>query len=358
MPNPSSGQGAAEGADNSSTEFHQAAGSAVDSPTTIAADAVGAQPEGAQAESPTADGVKPSTPLEAVKAALKAAGNSDEQRNSEERKSPVREESAEKKEGEQQAADEISDEELGKHLSEKANRRFRQILAERDEVRQKAVQFEAEATAYRTVVERVRATGASAEQVDQAVSLLHAINNDPARAFEMLRPIYDNLAAFVGNKLPSDLQERVDAGFIDEESAAELARLRNVSKFSSDVSERNARAQQQEEQQRAINSQREAIGRATSEWESKWRSSDPDFQRKLPFVMSEIRAAIAEAGGVMSAEQALKIADDSLKAVNARLASILPEKREIKTVTGGFSSGKEMPRARSALEAATLALRQ
>jgi hypothetical protein len=312
--------------------------------------------QGVAAESSTADeGVKaPATPLEAVKAALEATSSSDKT-DKPATESPTRD--ADAKESKTSGADEPYEEE-DKNFSKVANQRIRTLVEQRNAAQSRLEEVTKTADAYTAVVERVRATGASAAQIDEAMALLTEINRNPIKAFEMLTPIYQSLEQFVGNRLPSDLQEKVDSGHIDEDSAREIARLRNSSKFAETQHQQFVQQTQQQTDEDSLKSLKNAIGQASTDWDAKWKGSDPDYQRKLPFVMAEIRAQIAEAGGITSPQQAVKIADAALKKVNESLTGLMPQKREIKTPTGGFQSGNAAPKPRTALEAANLALRQ
>lgn len=315
-----------------------------------AADAV-ATPDVA-AEPSTAEGVKaPASPLEAVKAALDATNS--EKAEKPDREAPTREADAK---GKEPSEAETKNTEESKDFSNEANKRIRTLVSERNAARSEIESYKQSAQAYETIVERVKGTGASAQQVDQAVEMLRAINSDPARAFQMLQPIYQQLEQFVGNRLPSDLQERVDGGYIDEDSAKELARLRNANQFTEQRHQQFQQSVQQSQQEQSLNGLKQAIGKASTDWDSDWKANDPDYQRKMPLVMAEIKAQIAERGGIQSPQEAIAIANKALSNVNEALQGIIPAKREVKTVTGGFSSGNAAPKPRSPLEATRLAL--
>lgn len=314
--------------------------------------------EGATAGSPTAnEGVKPATALDAVKAALKSQAPTAEGSQEASRESPNRD-GATSQDSPKPEGDEVSDEEFAKQLSEKASRRFRQLVSERDAARGEVEQYRQGAEAYATIVQRVEMTGASAQQVDAAINLLHAINNDPAKAYQLIQPLYDKLSEFVGSRLPADLQDKVDKGYLDEDSAREVARLRHANAFTQRRAQQTEAERIEEQQTEQYANLQTAIGSATSDWETNWRKMDPDYERKMPFVMAEIKATIAERGGVRSPAEAVEIANSALSAINQRLGSIVPPRREVRHVTGGFSSGNERPTPKTALEAATAALRR
>lgn len=320
------------------------------------------------AESSTADeGVKaPASPLEAVKAALEATSNENATetapKGDKATESPTRE--AEAKDEKSSTADQPPHDQEDKSFSKEANRRIRTLVAERNEARQaietskqEVETYRQRAEAYDTISAKVRETGASAEQIDQAVALLGLLNKDPAAAFEVLTPVYQSLERFVGNRLPDDLQEKVDGGYLDMESAKEIQRLRSANQFGRQQQQQSQRQTEQERQDEAVSTLKASIHKATSDWETDWKKNDPDHQRKMPFVMSEIKARMAEAGGITSAAQAVKIAGEALDAVNERLSGLMPPKQEIKTVTGGAVQPNSMPKPRSALEVVSNALR-
>lgn len=348
--NASEQPGAGVSADSPSATEVQNTGVNADSPSA-------GSNEGASAGSPTAnEGVKPATALDAVKAALNKQPAPADESGAADRESPNR--GATGQDGLKPEGDEVPDEEFAKQLSEKASRRFRQLVSERDAARSESESLRQAADAYATIVQRVEATGASAQQVDAAVNLLHAINNDPAKAFKLIEPLYNKLSEFVGSRLPADLQEKVDKGYLDEDSAREVARLRHANAFTQRRAQQTEAERIEEQQTEQYANLQTAIGSASSSWETQWRQTDPDYERKMPFVMSEIKAMIAERGGVRSPQEAVEIANEALKAINSRLGSLVPQRREVRTVTGGFSSGNERSAPKSALEAAQAALRR
>ena len=146
--------------------------------------------------------------------------------------------------------------------------------------------------------------------------------------------------------LPDDLREQVNAGYITEEHARELsqhrARTAHQQVKAADQEQRSQRTQV-ETQKKTV----QGIEQAITAWESKWASTDPDYQKKQRKVQEQIEISLSRAQRAnklpKTAEEAVKLADECRKRVEAEYAQFSPAKREVRHVTGGSAVSAASP---------------
>lgn len=148
--------------------------------------------------------------------------------------------------------------------------------------------MEPDAKAYRNITRFMadsRLTGEDAAKGFEVMALLKA--GDP-RALEALQPYIDTLQRATGAILPDDLKTKVDQGYLDEESAREVAALRH----------NQARADAlAAEQEAMVNDHRTETARTTivsalNAWEIK-QSSNPDYSALKTAVFDYAQASFA-----------------------------------------------------------------
>src|SRR5947207_2887792 len=106
------------------------------------------------------------------------------------------------------------------------------------------------------------------------IAALSKVN--PSKALEALRPQVSTLQSLVGEALPKDLQEKVDAGEIPLEFAKRLAKAEAEKGLTQQHQERfikQTRAQQEASLQREF-------ANTVGEWETAKKQHDPDFKPK------------------------------------------------------------------------------
>lgn len=209
------------------------------------------------------------------------------------------------------------------------------------EVNSKVAEYETKLKSYEPQVARIKAIddyvtqhGIRPEQLQSAFEYLKHINSDPAKAWEMLKPTAEKLAQFVGEKLPTDLQDRVAAGTLEPELAKEIAR----SRASSEYQQMRQQAQQGLTTQQAAQQKADAVGT----WASTKMAQDPDFKPaatgdldgKWEFVHKELIAQ----GGVHSfatPQDAIKATEVAYEKANKQFKQSAPvvTKKPIKSTS-------------------------
>lgn len=299
---------------------------------------------------------KPATVLEAVKAALAEQGD-----ESQAGKSPDAEKGSEPEgaAGEEEQADDEdgsaeSDEELLKSLDPKgkANKRIRELIDENRELKARSV----EADNFRQLSEWTRQSGLDQQDFITGLQIMREMKNDPHKAWEMLQPYVASLQQSVGIILPDDIQERLDAGLVDQETARELAQARSRSNHLAQQRQAAEERQQIELEHNESTQLRVAVAQAVTDWENAWKAKDPDYGKKKAMVKATVIQMIHEEGVPNSPQAAVEQAKRARKAVEDQLASIMPRRSQIATPPTGGGSANATPAPRSSLDAARSAL--
>lgn len=219
---------------------------------------------------------------------------------------------------------------------------FRTALKERDT---KLSQVEPAAKAYEGIVQYCDKNKVTPDNFRYSLDLMAAVQNDPARAWTSLQPIIAYLKQQVGEELPPELAARVEKGELSTEAARDQVRLKGEA-------DRNARAlaerdkadadAKRESDQRAENARTHGeVMKNLGEWENQWKSSDPDYPKKMPHVWKRMQPelrALMVSGKPATVEMIADIASRARKDVEDLMRETTPAARQVATVTGGASS--------------------
>ena len=154
--------------------------------------------------------------------------------------------------------------------------RFNEVNEKYKRLEQQSNDNEPSVKAHTAIVQYCNQNNITQEQFSQALEVQALLNSNPTEALKRLLPIVESLQGFVGDRLPKDLQERVDAGNIELADAKELAQLRAQVQFgkgSIEQIQRNQQERHQAEQQRAMTT-------AVDGWTQSKFKNDPDFRVK------------------------------------------------------------------------------
>lgn len=304
------------------------------------------QAQSSSAESETEDDL-----LAVVKAAVETEDPVDTDSQSDEVESDEEDEETDESEDfEEDDSEEASSEEEATDVPFNKHPRFRKLIAERNELRPKAEQYD-QITGY------LKTNGLTADEAAKGFEIMALMKNDPAAAVQALQPYLQNLSLATGHTLPDDIQQRLDDGYLDEDDAREMARLRAENQRSD---QRFARMQEAEQRSRYEESQNNAAS-AVVAWETKTRSNDPDYDLKADELDDRVRVIMAErrASGndrPLSPDEAVSIAQQAYNEVNKRSQARLGGKRPIRTASGGKLGGTPTPEPNSLMEAVQNAL--
>jgi hypothetical protein len=225
--------------------------------------------------------------------------------------------------------------------------RFKKLVAQKHAFREQAQAFESDAKQYREIQSFMDANGLSAHDAAEALALMAQIKSgDPAKAYEVLTQKAESLATLAGKKLPQDLEERVEQGYVDRDTAQELHQQRVTA-------ERQAAAAQRQLEQRSQVDQRQqtlSIAQAVQTWEAATKANDPDFGLKVDLVKDRVRAHIATAGMPRTVDEAVRVSKDAYDSVSDILRRAQGPKQSMRPAVGGKVNGSAAPEPRNLLD--------
>ncbi|CDZ55096.1 hypothetical protein [Neorhizobium galegae] len=215
--------------------------------------------------------------------------------------------------------------------------RFQQLL-------RKSKAYEQDAKRYNNVQTFLDTAGLNAEEAADGLSIMGLMKTDPVEAWKQLKPTIQKLLVAAGEVLPEDLQRMVQEGKMDQVAALEVSRARagvNASQVRQSFAE-----QRQQRQQRTTAVQ--ALGGAATDWESRRRKNDPNFDAKFVPLQKEILFLQQSEGLPNTPEGVKEQLDKAYKAVNEQFKPANPNplpkpKPVIKPVMGGQVAGNQRP---------------
>lgn len=237
--------------------------------------------------------------------------------------------------------------------------RWKQVLGERNEARAKLEELAPKAEQYGHIERFMDTNGLSTDEVVKGFKVMALMKTDPVAARQALQEYIDMLDPLVGNVLPDDLRGEVDEGYVTEERARELARLRASQQLNT---QRQQHVQQQLEQQRLAQQQEQQVASQRSAvlaWESQTKARDPDYDAKKEWVVPELRALMVEHQPT-SPEQMVQLCQTAYDNVSKRLARTMPRRPEVRPAASSTSSAttSAQPAPKSFHEAVARAFEQ
>ena len=295
----------------------------------------------------------PKTPLEAVQMAMAASKAGDSPAPGD---SPKPDSATQLKPGETAGADTAKDDLPPFHN----HPRFKEIVAENAAFREKVTQFEAlrePAENFKKLDNFLTTNHLDQSDFENGLKMMTLMKNDPEKALEALEPYYQALLKANGKVLPEDIQQKLEAGLIDQDTATAMSvdRARNAHLTSKLEAERNRQTKAEEERQRneVARTQYEITTQMTSavtKWETEWGAKDVDYPTLMPLVRDRV-AQLARATPPKTPEDAVKLAEDARKQITQEMGKLLPRKKPITTgPTGGGSSRNVQAVAKTGLD--------
>lgn len=243
--------------------------------------------------------------------------------------------------------DDFSDVPFNKHP------RFRELVKEKNAYKAKLAEYEPDAQQYREIQSFMEKAQLSAEEVAEGLMLMAEMKSgDPVKAYEALTRKVETLALASGKKLPADLEQRIEQGYVDRETAESLYQQQVAAQRQA----AQAQAQLEQRTRKDAQAQVQAIAGAVATWESATRAGDPDFDLKADFVKDRVRAHMAAHGMPKSAEEALQISRQAYEAVTQTLQRARGPKPAMRPAVGGKVNGSAAPEPRNLLDVIRQAL--
>jgi hypothetical protein len=184
------------------------------------------------------------------------------------------------------------------------------------------------------------------------------LRTDPLAGRAAIAEYLSDIDLALGLRLPPDLQEDVDAGYMSEERARELHQARSTAS----QAEATAQAQRErEEQARAVQQQTEHAQQLTSAakaWEAAKRARDPDFDAKQDLIVDRMRSiAAAERLQPRTAADINALLDRAHQDVTAQLRRFVPAPKPVNRPPSGAPTTVATPQPMTMREAIAQAAR-
>jgi hypothetical protein len=225
--------------------------------------------------------------------------------------------------------------------------RFRELVKEKNSYKTQVAEYEADAKQYREIQGFMQANGLTAEEVAQSLETLAKMKTgDPAKAYELMQERLEAMAVAAGKKLPAELEEKVEQGYIDRETAQELHQRQAEAERKAEMASTQLERQSQQDQQAQVH----AMASAVAAWEQSTKATDPDFDLKAELVKDRVRAHVAQHGMPKTTDAALKMSKDAYDAVTQTLLRVRGDKTPMRTAVGGKTNGSAAPEPKSLLD--------
>lgn len=325
-------------------------------------DKAAAPPSGVEPSKPEAkaEGDAPKTPIEAAKAGLaklKPVGQSSSQKAPDPAAKP--EEAVPNKDVPKADAD--------KDLPFHNHPRWKEVQADRAALKPRAEnwdRFEAklretgigheDVTALLDGGTRLNRAGVTSDERHVLFDFAYYVKTDPAKAYEIVEPIFNALRQAVGVELPEDLRKQVDEGEITEDAARRLAKSEATARIAETKAKRTTDESRADQDARAAADLETRIISAATGWEGRQRS-DPDWTAKEKRVVRQI-GLLRAAKPPRTPEEAVALCDEALAMVNEDWREMAPRKPEIRPQTASGSTTRAAPEPTTPIEAARQAL--
>lgn len=321
------------------------------------------QSEGQQtSDSPTdkQEGEKePASVFEAAKLALKATAESDKKAETSESPTDDGQESAKDTKSAEDEIPTAEDMLKDKSIPQKTKKRIESLLGERLELSQTVEQLQPQANNWSALQNWVEQNGFAEQEFNNLLGIGALVKTNPVRAELVLQGVLDDLRKQNGTDgLPSDIQDKLDRGLVDEETAKELAMTRRLQNSDARANQRFNEQQQQEEVSRQTQQTTVAIQTSIANWEKNWRDNDPDYTKLQPLVMDALRAKISVEGKATTPQGAIEQLKQSLETVKENIRKFVPQPtaKQPPPKNNGGSINNAAPKPKSSFEAAKLSL--
>lgn len=218
--------------------------------------------------------------------------------------------------------------------------RWKEMIAERDG-------YKADADSFRSMQGFMHETNLTSTEVAEGFDVMALIKRatmgDTKAAEEARGWFAERLNVFdemLGMTLPDDLRQKVDDGFMDEDSAKELAAQRAKARNLENAREIERRQADEASEQDQAHQSQVRIAQAVKGWEDGIKASDPDYAiHKAGFVETEVRARVASLNGQpLTPEMALEISQGAYDTVNQRLKALAPKPKPMSPTPAGLSA--------------------
>lgn len=234
-----------------------------------------------------------------------------------------------------------------KALKGKTKDRFNELLAQRKELEGKAEESE-------VITKFMQENNISSDEMARMMGTLAHFNAGDYKQFlDGIQPLMEHAGVALGATLPPDIQQRVDEGYIDANSAAELAQQRATSSEAQVRLEREQFNNQQQFHQAEVTQIRSSV----DDWEADIKKTDPDYAQKEEQIRVNARSLMAQYGAPVNSEQALQLSKDAYAMTNNFIKKAAPTPRAINPGPSSSTVPNAQAAPKSMLDAVRLGIR-
>lgn len=312
-------------------------------PTTDVKTEVSSTPEPAKGDPPSM--------LDAVKSALKPKADAAPASQTPEQQ-PKAEDPAKTEDAPPDEEKDLTEDEL-KTLSARTQRRFRKLNSEVKTRDALLAQVSPKAEEFDRLDQFVRSAGLSPTDVQGTLRIASQLRSDPHAAYEALLPIMQHLEAAVGNVLPPELAQRVQAGYLTEQDALATSRAASHASFARRQLEEERAEQQEWSQRQERQQQLDGAVSTVESWEKQQAARDPDWHLKQADIRELVeldvsRKRLANSSWIPSRDDAMAITKAATDKVNERLKRFVPRPQAVaRDPSGGGASPGSQPQPKT-----------
>jgi len=207
--------------------------------------------------------------------------------------------------------------------------RFQELVKEKNEYAEEVKKLKPEVERVKSIDEYCQKNGITEQEFTDALNIVALLKKDPRAARTKLNEFVETIDVTLGDRLPSDVQKKVDDGIIDLESAKELAQAR--------LKARSGEFQAKSAEQRYAEEQNRIKVEAITSWQASKQAGDPDFQKKYDLIQDRF-VFLLNTKPPQTPAQAVALAEESYKYVNEKLGLFVPKPKAKKALTTNGSS--------------------
>ena len=236
--------------------------------------------------------------------------------------------------------------------------RFKELIQERNTLRSEVESAEEIRGQIASIELAGRKLGLNEQEVGNMFASLVVMQDDPEKGYQMLNEVQASLAAKLGHQLPPDLQEKVDEGYLDAETAARVAQAEAKAQLSDRAAkelEEQYRVQQAAETQNAITT-------AVNTYHQQIRESDPDYanpqiaEAKDEILRKELLSLVQTQGQPTSVEAARQMAEQAYESTNKVIKALRPTPTPQRPISSRGNVATSAAQPKTMLEAIEAAL--
>ncbi len=202
--------------------------------------------------------------------------------------------------------------------------------------------FKTEAETYKQDLERLQPLATIAEdlgkycqkfgisdgELQTALEIVALAKTNPKEFAQRLRTHLEQAEITIGDKLPTDLQKKVDDGLLDADSAKELSQLRLKAQGLETTTKTTAESLAQQKQRQLVD--------AANVWEAKKKESDLEYSKRFDLFQDRLQVLYAQQPPQTPAEVAA-LCDRAYEEVVKRLSAFVPRPKPRKVLDNHHS---------------------